>query len=75
MARHSNIQSDNPLARYKAAKDNITDAKLAAQLGLAREQVQKLRAGKRGPSLATALKIQERTNGEIPVTAWGNVAA
>lgn len=59
----------NPLQKFKEANE-LTDEQLGAKLDLAREVVQKLRSGTRGPSLATALKIERRTKGEIPVEAW-----
>lgn len=74
MARHRTIPADNPLARFKETT-KFSDEKIGDMLGLAREQVQRFRTGKRGPSLTTALRIQERSNGEIPVEAWGGTVA
>lgn len=62
----------NPLQRFKTAKAMSDDA-LSKLLDLERTFVYRLRTGKRGPSMATARKIQERTGGAVPIQAWPDV--
>lgn len=74
MAHPTQASIDNPLERFKR-EHGLTDEQLGEKLDLERTQVQRLRSGTRGPSLATALKIQRRTDGLIPVEAWEGLPA
>lgn len=60
---------ENPLDRYKRDRA-LTDQELADMFGFERSLVTRLRRGTRKPSLQAALRIAERTNGEIPPDAW-----
>jgi len=59
----------SPLAAYLAAQDK-SQASFAALAGLDHAVVSRLCAGKRKPSLATALTIERATRGAVPVKAW-----
>lgn len=65
----TNTPPANALAQFKLDRE-WTDEQLGELLGLDRPYVVKLRRGQRKPSLAVALKIQERTQGKVPVEAW-----
>lgn len=53
------------------ARTKISRAAFAEMVGVDRSLVTRWSKGGRKPSLATALRIEGATGGEIPATAWG----
>jgi len=47
------------------AQAKLSDAELALEAGVTRSYISRLRTGDVSPTLATALRIQEVTNGEV----------
>ncbi len=62
-------QNESPLQKFKREAD-LTDDKLAELFGVTRTFVSRLRKGTRKPSRETAIRIEEKTDGKIPVRAW-----
>ena len=57
------------LERYLKT-NGITKTRFAAQVGIHISYITHLVKGRKVPSLATAVKIQELTNGAVPVETW-----
>ena len=49
--------------------------KWAEELGVSRPYLYGLADGSRTPSLEVAMRIQSRTGGAVPITAWPSLAA
>jgi len=61
------------LNQYLEAK-KLTQAQFAGQIGATQATVSKLCKG-RSPSLGLAVRIQNETGGNVPISAWPNIAA
>ncbi|WP_368733502.1 transcriptional regulator [Amaricoccus solimangrovi] len=48
----------------------LTQASFAKEVGVAQSTISRLCAGKVGISLQQALRIEQATNGEVPVASW-----
>ena len=57
------------LRRYQRA-NGLTQVALASRLGVTPAQVSMWLSGQRGPSLLTALQVQDRTGGLVPAASW-----
>lgn len=55
--------------------NGITQTEFAKKVGVDVSYITHLTKGRRVPSLTTALKIQELTEGAVPVTSWVNVGS
>lgn len=58
-----------PLATYMEQK-NIGDAEFAALIGKDRSLVNRLRRGDVRPTLEVAARIEDVTDGDVPMQAW-----
>ena len=52
-----------------------TKGEWAEMFGVSRPHLHALMEGQRQPSLPVAQRIQAATRGEVPITAWPNLAA
>lgn len=50
--------------------NRLTQRALAEHLQVSEAQISLWLSGKRGPSLATAVQVEERTGGAVPATSW-----
>lgn len=55
-------------------KKKVTAAEMAERVGVSREYISMLAAGKRTPSLEIAFKIERHSSGLVPVKTWGAAA-
>lgn len=62
----------NTLAVYLEGRKR---ADVAARLGISAAYLSQLSSGARMPGLETAARIERETGGEVPKTAWPNIAA
>lgn len=52
----------------------LTDAKFAKLIGKTRAHVGHLRTGVRKPSVPLAIKIEQKTKGDVPMLVWWEAA-
>jgi len=55
---------------YYLKEKNLTKTEFAERVGIHLSYITHLVKGRRVPSLSVALKIQDLTDGEVPVTTW-----
>jgi plasmid maintenance system antidote protein VapI len=63
------------LAQHIAANPGRTNAEWAGLFGISRPHLHALLNDERQPSLHVAQRIADVTGGQVPVTAWPNIAA
>lgn len=56
-------------------RHQITHAAFAADIGVSPALISRFLSGGRGPSLDTALRIEQTTKGAVPLEAWPSFAA
>lgn len=61
--------TQNALARYLASND-LSPAAFGQLVGADRQQIWRLANGARGPSVDLAVRIEEATDGAVPVESW-----
>ena len=63
------------LAHHISANPGRTCGEWAEALGVSRPYLYALLSGDRQPSLSVAQRIAAATDGAVPITSWGNLAA
>lgn len=67
--RLSHIPRMNPLRAY-LADAGVTQVRFAEMIGVKQSMVSRLLSGAALPSLQTAVKIERKTGGAVPASAW-----